>query len=236
MRQAAFFMPPFKPVPAPPIRGATATAPAPPVPSETQTRILGAALELFADRGFSATTTADIARLAGVAEKTIFAHFKTKEALFDRTLTPATIDLLIPEVKAPAKPIPREPRTLEDFLSALVRDRVELFSRHPAKFKLIVQELILRPERARRFVADIDQTFHGGVEQAFRRLQKDGELRELSMAQLHRIILSAIIGYAVSRLVLWPDRPWDDDAELRATVDVLVNGLRPPPVRRSRKP
>ena len=220
-----FFMSPPKPIPA---RRRGAALPLPAAPTEVQTRILGAALELFADRGFSATTTADIARVAGVAEKTIFAHFKTKENLFERTLTPATIDLLIPELAAPENAIPRELRTLHEFLSILVRDRVELFARHPAKFKLILHELVLRPERARRFVAEIDESFHTGIEHAFRRLQEAGELRKLPMPQLHRIILSAIIGYAVSRLLLWPDRAWDDDAELRVTVDVLVNGLRPP--------
>ena len=218
-------MSPPKPIPARP-PGADRSLPA--APTEVQTRILGAALELFADRGFSATTTADIARVAGVAEKTIFAHFKTKENLFERTLTPATIDLLIPELAAPGNAIPRELRTLHEFLSTLVRDRVELFARHPAKFKLILHELILRPERARRFVAELDESFHAGIEKAFHRLQEAGELRKLPMAQLHRIIISAIIGYAVSRLLLWPDQAWNDDAELSATVDVLVSGLRPP--------
>jgi len=41
-------------------------------------------LELFAERGYEATTTAEIAARAGVTERTFFRHFPDKrEALFD---------------------------------------------------------------------------------------------------------------------------------------------------------
>jgi AcrR family transcriptional regulator len=44
-------------------------------------RIVEAALELFATRGFEGTSTKAIALAAGVAEGLIFHHFETKEAL-----------------------------------------------------------------------------------------------------------------------------------------------------------
>ena len=40
-----------------------------------------AALQLFADRGYAATSTSDIARAAGVSPRTFFNHFPTKEAV-----------------------------------------------------------------------------------------------------------------------------------------------------------
>nr|HDM99652.1 TetR/AcrR family transcriptional regulator [Deltaproteobacteria bacterium] len=43
--------------------------------------ILMAATELFAQRGYGATPTSDIAQAAGVAEGTLFHHFKTKEGI-----------------------------------------------------------------------------------------------------------------------------------------------------------
>ncbi len=47
-------------------------------------RMFQAALELFAERGFEQTTTADIAKSAGVTERTFFRHFPDKrEVLFE---------------------------------------------------------------------------------------------------------------------------------------------------------
>jgi len=57
---------------------------------KTKQAILEAALRLFADKGFYATTTKAISRKAGIAEGTLFNYFQTKEDLalyfFEREL------------------------------------------------------------------------------------------------------------------------------------------------------
>jgi len=51
---------------------------------EARRRLQGAALELWAKRGYERTTTAEIAAHAGVSERTFFRHFPDKrEVLFD---------------------------------------------------------------------------------------------------------------------------------------------------------
>ncbi|HTX50395.1 MAG TPA: helix-turn-helix domain-containing protein [Caulobacteraceae bacterium] len=51
---------------------------------EARRRLQQATLELFLERGYEATTTAEIAARAGVTERTFFRHFADKrEALFD---------------------------------------------------------------------------------------------------------------------------------------------------------
>ncbi|MEV6137047.1 helix-turn-helix domain-containing protein [Nocardia sp. NPDC051990] len=47
----------------------------------THDMLTRAALELFAEQGYDATATAQIAERAGVSEMTLFRHFPTKEAL-----------------------------------------------------------------------------------------------------------------------------------------------------------
>jgi AcrR family transcriptional regulator len=47
----------------------------------TRARLLQAALELFAQQGYDATTAAQIAAAAGVTEMTFFRHFPSKAAL-----------------------------------------------------------------------------------------------------------------------------------------------------------
>ncbi|WP_245757400.1 TetR family transcriptional regulator [Amycolatopsis xylanica] len=51
---------------------------------ENRRRIVRAACELFAERGYGRTTLADIAASAGVAVETVYAAFKNKPALLHR--------------------------------------------------------------------------------------------------------------------------------------------------------
>ncbi|RBY97408.1 TetR/AcrR family transcriptional regulator [Blastococcus sp. TF02-8] len=48
---------------------------------QTRVRIVDAATELFAERGFDAVSVVEIAQRAGVVEKTVFNHFPVKEGL-----------------------------------------------------------------------------------------------------------------------------------------------------------
>ena len=51
---------------------------------EKEQKILDASLKLFVERGFHGTSTAEIAKTAGVATGTLFHYFKTKEELINR--------------------------------------------------------------------------------------------------------------------------------------------------------
>ena len=50
-------------------------------PSQAARRLLEAAAEAFADRGFHATTTRDIAAKAGLSPAGVYVHFASKEDL-----------------------------------------------------------------------------------------------------------------------------------------------------------
>lgn len=186
-----------------------------------------AALDLFSENGYAGTTTSAIARRAGVAEKTLFANFRSKHALFQQTLDPAALQLLIPRAtpsvadKAGAEP------GLEELLHSLMQNRIELFRQHPSKFKLIVQEMLLHPELAQPFRDKYRRDVAPYLERIFKRLRKSGELRDLPEATIQRVMASVALGYGVMRFIVAPDGDWDDEAEADAMVSVLVDGLRP---------
>jgi AcrR family transcriptional regulator len=54
--------------------------------ARTADRVLAAAAELFAEKGFAETTTREIARRAGVATGTVFTHFPDKSQLLAQVL------------------------------------------------------------------------------------------------------------------------------------------------------
>jgi AcrR family transcriptional regulator len=61
---------------------------------DTRTRILNAALRLFARQGYDATTTKDLAAAAGVAEGTLFRHFANKKAILVEVATKGWVEIL----------------------------------------------------------------------------------------------------------------------------------------------
>jgi AcrR family transcriptional regulator len=66
----------------------------PPSEAQTRSRILQAALKLFASQGFDGTTTRDLAQAAGVAEGTLFRHFSNKKAILVEVATAGWVEIL----------------------------------------------------------------------------------------------------------------------------------------------
>lgn len=96
--------------------------------------LLQAALELFSEQGFNGSSTALIAKRAGVASGTLFFHFKSKEelihALFREVRT--NMDNLVLENFPAGTPLrERLLRTLTNFL--------RYFLAHPDEFKFAEQ-------------------------------------------------------------------------------------------------
>ncbi len=61
---------------------------------DTRSRILKAALSLFATKGYDGTTTKDLARKAKIAEGTLFHYFPNKKAILVEVATQGWIDIL----------------------------------------------------------------------------------------------------------------------------------------------
>ncbi|MGY1743808.1 MULTISPECIES: TetR/AcrR family transcriptional regulator [unclassified Blastococcus] len=69
---------------------------------QTRARIVDAAAELFAERGFDAVSVVEIAQRAGVVEKTVFNHFPVKEGLVFEADPPMRAALLDAVAHRPA--------------------------------------------------------------------------------------------------------------------------------------
>lgn len=61
---------------------------------EVRERLLVAARELFAEKGYEATTTRDICSRAGVAAQQLFHNFGSKDGLFDAAFVPPLAELV----------------------------------------------------------------------------------------------------------------------------------------------
>ena len=103
-------------------------------------RLQQATLELFRERGYDATTTAEIAARAGVTERTFFRHFPDKrEALFDgeEAFRDALADAVAraPEALAPMDALLWAFRSVEPTFERnreFTEPRHEIIARNPA--------------------------------------------------------------------------------------------------------
>ncbi len=92
----------------------------------TRARIVEVALELIADRGFSATTTREIAERLGFTKAALYYHFRTKDDLLAAIVAPAMTGLaaLVDEVRPRAEPAAR--RSVLAGYVALVAEHADL--------------------------------------------------------------------------------------------------------------
>ncbi len=111
----------------------------------TKERILRAARGLFAEKGYDATTTRDIAVAAGIASGTLFNYFPTKEAVVACLAADAIGDAL-----GPPDSEPDGAETLEEDLFAVVAAglrKLKHLRRHlPALLETYLSPLAAAPD------------------------------------------------------------------------------------------
>src|ERR1700752_1928578 len=93
--------------------------------AEVRSRILSAAVALFAERGYGDATTREIASRAGVAEQVIFRISPTKQALFDAAVV-EPFDEFLSEFTARWLAAPMPGGTPEEVLEQFVVDLHDL--------------------------------------------------------------------------------------------------------------
>ncbi|MET9961174.1 TetR/AcrR family transcriptional regulator [Streptomyces sp. NPDC006326] len=165
-------------------------------------RLLVAAVEAFAERGYHATTTRDIAGRAGMSPAALYIHYKTKEELLHRISRighDKALDILESAASGPGSAAER--------LDAAVRSFVRWHAAHHTTARVVQYELdALAPEHRLEIVA----------------------LRRQSDAAVRRILAEGV----AAREFDVPDVPGTTLAVLSLCIDVArwfsVDGRRTP--------
>lgn len=196
--------------------------------TEKQKLILEAAIESFAEKGYAATSTSEIAKKAGVAEGTIFRHYKTKKDLLLSIVAPMMAKFIAPFViKDLNKVLNQEFESLEDFLRAMIHNRAEFLNANLPLFKIVLQELPFQPELQKQFKEHIASKVYERMEAIIKHYQEDGQLIDLPPYQVVRMTASSIFGLLIGRYLLFPELDWDDEQEIEATIQFILHGLAP---------
>lgn len=183
-----------------------------------------AALELFAERGFVATTIADIAKRAGVSKAAIYWHFRDKEALLEAAFVSAVpaarIDVALHDLTGlPPEVVLR--RIAEEYLIGFRR-----LLRH---FQVVLGGI----ERFPRFRAFMNRYVShelvGLLAKYLDREVRAGRLVSEDPCLVAQTFFNTMFGYVVMRDVLRrDDLAHLDDGELaRFVANTFLLGIRP---------
>ncbi|WP_438446680.1 TetR/AcrR family transcriptional regulator [Gorillibacterium sp. sgz5001074] len=198
--------------------------------TDKQAKILEAAIEIFAEKGYSATSTSEIAQKAGVAEGTIFRHYKTKKDLLLSIVGPILTKLVAPFfIRDFAKLLDLPYSRMEDFYRAVAKNRIQ-FARSNAKLlRILIHEVPFQPELSGQVKTVFTEHVYTRVEKVIRHFQEQGQVIEAPPFRIIRTAVSLILGYAITHVMLMPDYPVDDDEEINHLVDLLMYGISPRP-------
>jgi AcrR family transcriptional regulator len=197
--------------------------------TDKQRKIIISAIESFAEKGFSATSTSEIAKKAGVAEGTIFRHYKTKKDLLLAIVAPMMAKFVAPFfIKDLKKVLDQDYENVEDFLRAMLENRREFLIKNLATVRILVQEIPFHPELKDLFKEHIALKVYALFEKLVEHYQEKGQIIQIPAYSVFRMIFSSIFGYLIARYMIMPEADWDDEAETERTIQFIMHGLAGP--------
>ena len=194
--------------------------------TEKQKKIIIAAIESFSEKGYAATSTNEIAKKAGVAEGTIFRHYKTKKELLVSIVAPLMTKLIGPFIVNDFhKVLDRPYENVEDFLRAAIKNRSDIIKKMLPVIKIVIQEIPFQPELREQFIEQVARKTFDRILQVIKGYQDKGQLIEMPTLSAARLAISSIFGFLLSRYNFFPDSDWDDELEIERTVQFIMHGL-----------
>ncbi len=200
--------------------------------------LLDAAIELFAEKGFAAARTEEVAARAGVSKGTLYLYYPSKEELF-KAVVRNKLSSLIAEGEELAAGFAGPSAELLEQLMLTWWQRVgatDASSIH----KIILSEVRNFPEIAQFYTDEVivpAERLFGGV---IRRGVARGEFRALPARETAHALLAPMIFLAMHRHSLGAcpvqGRAIDPFAMLRTHMDLVLRGLETRPAAAAPKP
>ncbi|GGO26269.1 TetR/AcrR family transcriptional regulator [Deinococcus humi] len=186
-----------------------------------QQHILKAAAQVFAQKGFHASTIKDVAATAGVAHGSVYTYFESKEALLL-----GLFNLMTAQAQTVTRPSPAPQQSPHAFLSAALRQPLAAFTHGNAElFRIILSEALVNRTFAERFQAAILEPMFDSIKGflsqiVFSEWRSQTEL-ELQVRAMSSLIFGVIVQRALQDDLL--ESHWEDVPDLLA--GLLLDGL-----------
>ncbi len=200
--------------------------------TQKQLQILEASLKLFAEKGYHASSTSEIAKEAGVAEGTIFRHFKSKKDILLTLTAPLFLKFISPYLLKDVKAMLEDSSTnVQTTLENIYKNRLELIENNWDRFRIIFQEATFHPEIKAAVIENIAKPARNMLQLFAEKQIQSGSFRNIPAPTVARSIFSMMLGFIFFKHIAFPEdnAKIDDEQELSIMTDVLLHGLMKKP-------
>ena len=196
-------------------------------PDARPAEILAAALELFAEKGFSATRMEDVAKRAGLSKAGIYLYFEDKMALLKALVAEmagANITVARGIVEQHEGPVAPLLASIISFLARQLRD-----TRFPELLKVVLSESRAHPDIGRLYLDSVIAQGLPLFEGLIRRGIASGEFRAVDAAHAVKTLIAPMLLAAIWKSVLEPlgADALDIEAYAAQHMDICLKGLAP---------
>lgn len=181
-----------------------------PSPNAAENLLL-AAKQMFARQGYHGTSTKELARMADVAENTLFRHFKRKEDLFWAALRSSLRGI---ELRGDLLAAIAEDASPEIVIPQLFTQLVDAMILRPEMLRLIVIALIELPWKASAVLNEHLVPTVSTVNEYLAKCIESGKFHKVPPSLVTAAMISTAIGYPIiAALIANADIPYSDDRE-----------------------
>ena len=192
--------------------------------AEREAQILDAATKVFANKGFRAATTKEIAAEAGVSEGTIYNYFDSK---YDLLI--AMSQRLALESLQQLDDLPPE-EDVQAYITALVTDRFDMLVKHMDLIRALMPEVLVDDDLRQAYVEQVLSPALSYLGQYIESRTKAGVFRKTKSDIVSRAMIGAVMSFGY----LWLRQPSALDQRsqeelVSEVVGLFLNGLRARP-------
>jgi TetR/AcrR family fatty acid metabolism transcriptional regulator len=185
-----------------------------------RTQILDAATTVFAEKGFHRATIKDIARVANIADGTIYTYFASKT---DVLL--AILNRLNETTEREQQFAQGNAQDLRSFFLAYVRQRMSLLWPNAEVFRAVLPEMLVNSELRDLYYQQVLAPTITVGEQFFQAQSEQGEARKIDIPLTVRAIASIFLGLLMLQLLGDQEiaQRWEELPEVLTTL--IFDGL-----------
>lgn len=189
-----------------------------------QKKIIEVAITSFAEKGYSNTSTSEIAKKAGVAEGTIFKHYGTKENLLLSIMVPFLKDFFPKMADELFRELMNDKSSFEEFLRVLLTNRSAFLSENREIFQVFIKEMFYKEELKNELLPDVLEYGFNHLIKVIEVFKQRGEIRDIPNEVILKMIITVIGGMFISNFVLLNKHSISEN-EIEEVIFFILKGL-----------